>query len=140
MELDFFGYLQSILIIKKLIIRCLFSCTVTEKNMKPHNSNRFREVLCSGLMINDVIPSVWEIWLQELLKTLEQINIQHKWQSNEVYCSVQHIMTIFIHIISLQRFEHFLNSEWIFTEEKVTIMIVSSQIQKSTESKQRKGY
>lgn len=48
MELDFFGYLRSILIIKEFIIRCLCSGTVTEKNMKCHNSNNFREILCSG--------------------------------------------------------------------------------------------
>lgn len=32
-------------------------------------------------MINDVIPLGWEILLQKLLKTLEQMNIQHKWQT-----------------------------------------------------------
>lgn len=82
------------------IIRCLFSGTVAEKNMKPHNSNSFKDVFCSGLMMNDAIPSEWEILLQKLLKTLEQIGIPYKWQTVMKSIEfVQYTMTIFKHII-----------------------------------------
>lgn len=83
------------------------------KEHEAHNSKSFGEVLGSGLMINYVNPSGWEILLQKLLKTLEQINIQDKWQT--VMKSIELCPVYYDHIQPY----YFLAEIWTFIKFKV---------------------